>query len=58
MAMSFNLCQITAGGVEPRTMKGVEERLRNYVSGQKPDAVIACNNYIMTAIEEHRMSTR
>ena len=58
MAMGFNLCQITAGGVEPHTMKGVEERLRNYVSGQKPDAVIACNNYIMTAIDEHRMPSR
>lgn len=58
MAMGFNLCQITAGGVEPRTMKGVEERLRNYVAAQKSDAVIACNNYIMTAIDEHRMPTR
>lgn len=58
MAMGFNLCQITARGVEPNTMKGVEERLRNYVSAQKPDAVIACNNYIMTAIDEHRMPTR
>ena len=58
MAMGFNICEITARGVQPHTLKGVEERLRSYVSGQKKDAVIACNNYILTAIDERRMPTK
>lgn len=58
MAMGFNICEITAEGVQPHTLKGVEERLRSYVSGQKKDAVIACNNYILTAIDERRMPTK
>lgn len=58
MAMGFNICEITTDGVEPNTLKGVEERLRNYVSGQEKDAIIACNNYILTAIDERRMPTK
>ncbi|MGN1442322.1 MAG: amidohydrolase family protein, partial [Acutalibacteraceae bacterium] len=58
MAMGFNICEITAEGVQPHTLKGVEERLKSYVSGQKEDAVIACNNYILTAIDERRMPTK
>lgn len=58
LAMGFNICEISAQGVQPHTIKGVEERLRSYVSGQKKDAIIACNNYIMTAIDERRMPTR
>ena len=58
MAMGFNACEITAGGVEPHTVAGVEKRVREYAAKQKPDAVIAINNYILTAIDERRMPTR
>lgn len=55
MAMGFNACEIKGGGVEPHTLAGVEARVREYASHQKPDAIIAINNYIMSAIDERRM---
>ena len=58
MAMGFNVCEITADGVQPHTIKGVEERLRKYAQGQKKDAIIACNNYILPAVDERRMPTK
>ena len=58
MAMGFNACEITKTGVEPHTVAGVEQRVRAYAAKQKPDAVIAVNNYIRTAIDERRMPTR
>ena len=58
MAMGFNACEITSDGIEPHTMAGIEKRIRAYAAKQKKDAVIAINNYIMTAIDEHRMPTK
>ena len=58
MAMGFNVCEITADGVQPHTLAGVEERLREYAGKQKKDAIIACNNYILTAVDERRMPTK
>ncbi len=58
MAMGFNACEITQSGVEPHTVAGVGARVRGYAARQKPDAVIAVNNYICTAMDEHRMPTR
>lgn len=58
MAMGFNICEITARGVEPNTIDGVKTRLQKYASKQKKDAIIACNNYILTAIDEKRMPTK
>lgn len=58
MAMGFNACEITQNGVEPHTIAGVEARVREYASRQKPNAIIAINNYIRTAIDERRMPTR
>ena len=58
MAMGFNACEITKTGVEPHTIAGVEKRVREYASRQKPGAVIAINNFIRTAIDERRMPTR
>ena len=58
MAMGFNACEITKDGVEPHTVAGVGERVREYASHEKKNAVIAINNYIRTAIDERRMPTR
>lgn len=58
MAMGFNICEITAEGVEPHTMEGIEARFRAYAARQKKDAVIACNNYILTAVDERRMPSK
>jgi len=58
MAMGFNACSITPEGVQPHTVAGVAERVREYASKQKKNAVIAINNYILTAVDERRMPTK
>ncbi len=58
LAMGFNICEIGAEGVVPKTMAGIEKRLRAYAEKQAPDAIIACNNYILTAIDEGRLPNR
>ena len=58
MAMGFNVCEITENGVEPNTLKGVEEKIRDYSSRQGKNAVIAANNYILSAMDECRLPTR
>ena len=58
MAKGFSLCRITPEGVQPSTLAGVEERLRSYAAAQKPNAIIACSNYILTAMDCRRMPTR
>lgn len=58
LAMGFNICEIGSEGVEPKTMAGIEARLRAYAEKQAPDAIIACNNYILTAIDEGRLPNR
>ncbi len=58
MAMGFNACEITANGVEPHDIRGIEQRVREYASKQKSNAVIAINNYIKSAIDERRMPTK
>lgn len=57
MAMGFNACEITKNGVESHTISGVEKRVRENAGKQKKNAVIAINNYITSAIDEHRMPT-
>lgn len=58
MAKGFNVCEITADGVFPNTMQGVEKRIRTYAKQQKKDALIAANNYIVSAVDERRLPTR
>ena len=58
MAMGFNACEITPSGVEPHTVEGVGKRVREYAAKQDKNAVIALNNYILTAIDERRMPTK
>ena len=58
MAMGFNVCEITPNGVEPHTIAGVEKRVREYAAKQKKSAIIALNNYILTAVDKRRMPTK
>lgn len=58
MAMGFSICEITPEGVEPHSMAGVGERIRAYAATQKKNGVIACSNFIQTAVDEHRMPTK
>ena len=58
MAMGYSVCEITKDGVEPHTLKGVEERIRAYAKNQPKNGVIALNNYILTAIDERRMPNK
>lgn len=58
MAMGFSVCEITQNGVEPNTMEGVAQRIRAYAALQPKGAVVACNNFIVTAVREHRMPTK
>ena len=58
LAMGFNICEIGSEGVEPKNLAGIEAKLRAYAEQQKPGAIIACNNYIVTAIEEGRLPNR
>ncbi len=58
MAMGFSVCEITVKGVEPGDLAGIEKRVRDYASAQPKGAVVALNNYIVTAIKEHRMPNK
>lgn len=58
MAMGYSVCEITSDGIQPHSLAGVEKRVRAYAEKQKPDAIIALNNYVLTAIDEKRMPNR
>ena len=58
MAKGFNVCEITAEGVRPNTMAGVEARIRAHAKTCKKGSVIAANNYILSAVDERRLPTR
>lgn len=58
LAEGFDVCQIKSGGVVPNSLAGVEQRLRKFAAGKKQDALVVGNNYIATAIEEHRLPSR
>ncbi len=58
MAMGFEVCQITAEGVRPNTLKGVEQKLRAYAAGKKKNEIIAASNYILSVMDEPRMPTK
>ena len=57
-AMGFFICEITATGVEPSDLAGIERRLRAYAGGRKKGSVIAANNYILSAVKERRLPTK
>lgn len=58
MAMGFNICEITKDGVEPNTILGIEEKIREYVKDKPKKKIIAMNGYILSSIDEGRMPNK
>ena len=58
LAEGFDVCRIENGGVVPRNLAGVEKRLREFAAAKPENAMIVGNNYIATAITEHRLPTK
>ena len=59
MASGFSICEIVPPDrIEPSNLAGVEKRIRDYASRQPKNAVIALNNYILSAIDERRLPTK
>ena len=58
MAVGFTVCDITPAGVVPHNLAGVEKKIRAYAAKKPRNAVIAANNYILTAMDERRLPTR
>lgn len=57
-ASSFNLCEVTAGGIVPDSMDGVEDRVRDYCRSHPKQKIIAANQYILSAMKEKRLPDR
>ena len=57
-ATGVPVCEITADGVQPHDLSGVERKIRDYVKGKKKDELIVASNYILSAMEERRLPTR
>ena len=58
LAAGFDVCRILDGKVIPENMKGVERALRDFAATKAPDEIVVGNQYIMTAVQEHRLPTR
>jgi len=54
-ASSFNICQITAGGITPHSMAGIKKSITDYAINHPKQKLIVVNNYITPAIEERRL---
>ena len=57
-ASSFNLCEVTAGGIVPDSMEGVEARIRDYCRSHPKQKIIEANQYILSAMKEKRLPDR
>lgn len=57
-ASSFNLCEVTSGGIVPDSMEGVEARVRDYCRSHPKQKIIAANQYILSAMKEKRLPDR
>ena len=57
-ASSFNLCEVTAGGIVPDSMEGVEASVRDYCRSHPKQKIIAANQYILSAMKEKRLPDR
>lgn len=57
-ASSFFICEIKDNRVQPGDLAGVEQRMRDYSATKGPGDIVVANNYIMSAIAEHRLPTR
>lgn len=58
LAEGFDVCRIQSGGVVPDSLAGVEKRLRKFAQEKPRQAMIVGNQYIITAIGEHRLPFR
>ncbi|NLZ69375.1 MAG: amidohydrolase family protein [Spirochaetales bacterium] len=54
----FKLSTITEGKVLPSTLKGVENKIREFSSKVKKGELVIITNYIITAIKEQRLPTK
>lgn len=57
-ASSFNICEITAEGIAPDCMAGVEQKIRNYCGAHPKQKIIVANQYILSAMKEKRLPSR
>jgi predicted amidohydrolase YtcJ len=57
-SVGFTVCKIVNGTVEPHDIMGVGSLIRDFASNQPQDGIIVGTNYIMTAVEEHRLPGR
>jgi len=58
MAMGIQACEVTANGIDPPNIAGVEQRIRAFASKQKKGVPLLASNYVLSAIEEHRLPTK
>ncbi|BDF48294.1 amidohydrolase [Eisenbergiella sp.] len=57
-ASSFTLCEVTAGGIAPDCMAGVEGKIRDYCRSHPGQKIIVANQYILSAMKEKRLPDR
>ena len=57
-ASSFNICEITAEGIVPDCMAGVEQKIRAYCGAHPKQKIIVANQYILSAMKEKRLPSR
>ncbi len=57
-ALSLQVCALRDGGVEPRDLKGVGDKIRDYAASRPRGALILGSNYIAAGIEEGRLPNR
>ncbi len=57
-ASSFNICEITAEGIAPDCMAGVEQKIRAYCGTHPKQKIIVANQYILSAMKEKRLPSR
>ena len=58
LAAGFDVCRIADGKVLPEDLEGVEREIRAFAGTKAPDEIVVGNQYIMTAIREHRLPSR
>jgi hypothetical protein len=56
--LSLQVCALRDGGVEPRDLKGVGDKIRVYAASRPVGALIIGSNYIAAGIEEGRLPNR
>lgn len=57
-ASSFLLCEVNETGVEPRSLAGIERRVREYCAQHPRQKLVVANGYMASALAEKRLPTR